>query len=470
MTKRENKSPIKNLPIRRAGQFLAVIFCAGLLTEAKGTVLDDLLTDRTAWQKTADVFIAEQSQWQFRPVDGEKTIRSIHPDLTFLGKKVCESRVYFENDQIVRSEISVYNRGDAGQLDKEAFLASVKRTGVALGEALSSPGITGRTSNDRVNYYVCRRSWVTTSVAVQLDWAYVDPHRANGELIPFRAEFVRVSLMPAADVARATGVARKPEWAQRTSARTIRANVKKSPQGDCWIDGVPMVDQGEKGYCAASSSERILRYYGREVDQNEIAQLADTTALGGTSSDGMIKAIAKVGMRYQLDKKDLMTMDSDNGSFEKSSFAKMLVLYNRAAKIKKADPIDWKKYTAMTGPNVRTINIQDIYKALDPEVLRMAKSGQTQAMDQFRKNIEQYTAQGVPLLWSCMVGMFPETPSLKQQGAFGHIRLIIGYNARTKEVLYSDSWGAGHELKRLPLVDAWSMTKGLMVLKPRDIR
>jgi len=68
------------------------------------------------------------------------------------------------------------------------------------------------------------------------------------------------------------------------------------------------------------------------------------------------------------------------------------------------------------------------------------------------------------------VGKYPENPPIGQEGAFGHIRLIIGYNAKTQEVLYSESWGPAHALKRLPLDEAWAMTFGLTVLKPRDVR
>jgi hypothetical protein len=46
------------------------------------------------------------------------------------------------------------------------------------------------------------------------------------------------------------------------------------------------------------------------------------------------------------------------------------------------------------------------------------------------------------------------------------MRLIIGYNLKTREILYSDSWGAGHELKRMALDDAWAITTGLATVEP----
>ena len=37
-------------------------------------------------------------------------------------------------------------------------------------------------------------------------------------------------------------------------------NVKTEENGDVWIDNIPMVDQGPKGYCAPATFERAMRY------------------------------------------------------------------------------------------------------------------------------------------------------------------------------------------------------------------
>ena len=74
---------------------------------------------------------------------------------------------------------------------------------------------------------------------------------------------------------------------------------------------------------------------------------------------------------------------------------------------------------------------------------------------------------GIPLFWSCIVGLYPEVPDVNAGGqAFGHMRLIIGYNDKKKEILYTDTWGAGHELKRMPAEWAWTISHCLMYLKP----
>ena len=68
-------------------------------------------------------------------------------------------------------------------------------------------------------------------------------------------------------------------------------------------------------------------------------------------------------------------------------------------------------------------------------------------------------------MWSVSLGLLPEKEIPQANG--GHMRLIIGYTAKTSEVLYSDSWGAEHALKRMPIANAYTMTNGTYYMQPR---
>jgi hypothetical protein len=46
------------------------------------------------------------------------------------------------------------------------------------------------------------------------------------------------------------------------------------------------------------------------------------------------------------------------------------------------------------------------------------------------------------------------------------MRMIIGYNDSTEEIIFSHSWGAGHESKKMKMSDAYKATQGLFGLKP----
>jgi hypothetical protein len=82
----------------------------------------------------------------------------------------------------------------------------------------------------------------------------------------------------------------------------------------------------------------------------------------------------------------------------------------------------------------------------------------------FRKAVQGGIDAGAPLIWGVVLGIAPE-PELAPYGRGGHLRLIIGYNAATEEILYADPWGPGHALKRMPLADAQAITMSLHRLK-----
>ncbi len=448
-----------------AGIFALSLTACSAYAQTEEVDLSTIFNDPSAWNKNAATFVSDYKSLGFRMLDGDKTAMSSDAEhLRFLGHASCEVRVYFEADTLRRAEISVYNKGDAGIQTQTEFGTLVEATKAGISEFVKDKGTSAATSSPRVNYFIDRHQWLKCSPALQMEWAYIKPHRSGGKNVDFNAEFVKVLLVPNNASASMNSASGGKSALSLQNTLAINKNVKREASGDVWVDNIPMVDQGQKGYCAAATSERVLRYYGLDVDQHQIAQIANTAAVGGTSIDGMITAITSVGRQFQLDKKDLVSSDT-SGSFERSSHVKLIEQYNSVAQRKKAPTIDWKSYLANN-----TIDLQKIWSAMNPAILLEARTNQKQAFTRFFDDIKNYTDEGVPIIWSCLVGMYPENPPLGQNGAFGHMRIIIGYNTKTGEVLYSDTWGPKHALKRMPVDQAWAMTKAMLVLKPRNVR
>jgi len=89
--------------------------------------------------------------------------------------------------------------------------------------------------------------------------------------------------------------------------------------------------------------------------------------------------------------------------------------------------------------------------------------------DAFDVNVTSRIDDSDPLFWSVTLGDVPEQAAYGKgtslsNGRGGHMRLIIGYNEERGEILYSDSWGEGHELKRMDAKDALSITRGMYYL------
>ena len=74
----------------------------------------------------------------------------------------------------------------------------------------------------------------------------------------------------------------------------------------------------------------------------------------------------------------------------------------------------------------------------------------------------------IPLLWALELGRYPEEPANAAQAGGNHMRLIIGYNQGKQQLIFTDSWGAGHELKRMKLEDAFKATLAMYVIEPKE--
>lgn len=305
------------------------------------------------------------------------------------------------------------------------------------------------------------QTWPKTAIptVARLTWNYAQEGKRKDT---FEPGFVRLAVD---GPERLASGGRRTEAGAAKGAKKIADNVVRDPRGDVFIDNVPMVDQGQKGYCAVAASERVLRYYGVDVDEHEIAQAAGTSAEGGTSTRGMKDSVQAIGRKYKL--ATVVTY----GDFEKpageriAGLVKEVANYNKAAKKLKKKEIAEDVYIRREG-NTIYYSYRDADAAMDPEVLRDMKvnGAQRSKFTRFMKDVRDQVNKGIPLFWGVTLGTYPEPESPQSRG--GHIRLIIGYNDRKKEILYTDTWGAGHELKRMPAEWAWTISHCLLYMKP----
>lgn len=303
--------------------------------------------------------------------------------------------------------------------------------------------------------------WPKTSMSTQasLAWSF----RQDGQnKATFSPGFIRVTI----DGPRKVEGQKKLRGAKVSkSAKHISANVVKDPRGDVFIDNIPMVDQGQKGYCAAATAERVLKYYGVDIDEHEVAQAAGTTAEQGTSILAMKNAIESIGKKYRL-----ATVVS-YGDFDADVKERIEGLedevkdYNRMARKMRFPLITEDVYITRTGSMI-TYSPSAARGAMKVEVLKEMKVNGAQRSKylKFLAEVRKQVSMGVPIFWGLELGIYPESGSLQAGG--GHMRLIIGFNEKKKEILYTDSWGAGHELKRMPSDWAFAVSRCVMYMKP----
>ena len=418
---------------------------AALTASAFAAPLDPLFAAENLWSMKQIDFMAAGGrlgyEWTSNAHDSARVAR---PDLSFLGQPAVESVARFEGEALKEITVTLYARGDSGDWTEERFDALVRTAAEAISKA-TAVKFTARGKDPTSAVKADGLFWQTDKSRYLLEYSKTKEVKTRG--IPFRAEFVRLEISaPEKKLSLLAGAA-----AGQHAKFSGPAHVKKdAATGDVWLGDVPMVDQGQKGYCVVASTERVMRYYGSAVDANELAQVANTSTTGGTSTDAMLVALKKLGARLKVRVREVEQGDSVK------DILKLIADYNRAAKKAGVPEVPDPGYS---------IDIGEVYHAMKGDVLKEIRTKNKSALNRFQREVQTHIDAGVPLLWTVFLGLAKE-PGMSPQTFGGHMRLIIGYNTAKEEILYSDSWGAGHELKRLPAADAWTMTTGAMSIEP----
>jgi hypothetical protein len=412
-----------------------------------------------------EILAGSEQTWKLSPEEFMKSLRRCNPEWLDAGKTkarigymkrqetskvpqlmegklpVYETLVNFADNKVNRVQVSVYNRGDAGDIAPDEYKRRIESAKTAISAVVGNPGA----DRGKAAGAVLTKGWMWKNQTTQF-LLESSMKRMAGE---DRPEFIRLVMVPAASIPKAALGAAVTTGASAATATlaSLKANLKKEANGDNYIANVPMVDQGQKGYCVVATAERVMRYYGAEVDQHEMAQMADSSSGGGTSPEKMTEALDRIDSKFKLKLKRLLP-------WSVRGYLDLIKDYNRAARSSKEPEIS----------DDEAYSVEFAYHKMDPETLKKARATRP-AMEKFNKIITGMIDTGVPVMWSVHLGLFKEG-KLPQAGG-GHMRLIIGYNDVTKEILYSDSWGLGHELKRMPADEAWTITSGLYGMEPK---
>lgn len=203
-----------------------------------------------------------------------------------------------------------------------------------------------------------------------------------------------------------------------------------------------MVDQGARAYCIAASLERVLRHHGLEAEQEELARMTRTDPQRGIFLQKMLSPLrpylASRGVRLKV--LYLWTPES---------FVALMKRYNAAAR---------RAGVAEVPLGSKVLHVPTCLRLVDRSVFREVRLREGRAYGRFLSEVAAEVEAGRPLLWAVQLELSPKG----EPSGGGHMRVIVGLNPMTKEIIYSDSWGAGHEAKRMSAEEAWVMTGGLI--------
>ncbi len=461
------------------------VLCVGAASAAYE--IGDDLSREAFWRSDPVLFVRQHVDdgFQFTSDQREGADSRLDGGVACFGLPVYESRIAFaDGGGIARVELTLYGGGGTETvrefvgvdgrkfrrlervektMTRAEFFAALKTVRSRLTVKGKPPAATDDGVRRDTATVQKAQTWPKTAIPTQatLVWNYVQQGKDAETFVP---GFIRLSVDgPSRLAAGGGGAGRAAKKA--AGAKKIADNVIRDPRGDVFIDNLPMVDQGRKGYCSVATAERVLRYYGVDVDEHELATAAGTTAESGTTTRAMKQSVEAIGRKYRLGTVVCY------GDFEKSAAERIAGLgdevraYNKAAKKLKKPAITDDVYIRREG-NVTYYSSRAVDAAMDVEVRKeMRVNGVQKAKyTKFQKDIRDQVAKGIPLFWGVTLGIYPEPDN--PQGSGGHMRLIIGYNDRKREILYTDSWGAGHELKRMPMDWAWTISHCLLYMKP----
>ncbi len=466
-----------------AGCLACLVACGGDAFE-----IGEAMADEAFWKSDPVLFIQRHREqgFKFTSESREGADSRLDGGVTCFGVPVYESRIEFAEDGtgIARVELTLYSAAGTESIQevsvgggtmrrlvrkekkitRDEFLGILNKVRGKLTPAGSKNPVPVSQHVKGQGQFQRMQTWpkTATPTVMTLTWNY---YQEGSKAATFKPGFVRLAADGPARLAAGASRGTSSSRPAAKGRKTIVDNVIRDPRGDVFVDNVPMVDQGQKGYCAAAAAERVLRYYGVAVDEHEIGQAAGTSAEEGTSSKDMKDSVDMIGRRFKLATVTLY------GDFEKpmneriQSLTKEVSSYNKAAKKLKKPEIAESVYVRREG-NYITYDPRAADEAMDPEVLKDMKvnGAQKSRYKKFMADVHQYVNAGMPLFWSVLLGTYPETDLPQARG--GHMRLIIGYNDKKREILYTDTWGKGHELKRMPADWAWTISRCLMVMKP----
>lgn len=341
-----------------------------------------------------------------RAVFMKQPYSNLKVDLKLFGGELSAEEVVvdFLDGKLNGITFSLYNRGDSTEIKADEFQRRFKLCGKKLSEILKIRP-TPRKADPAQGLLAEGWTWVSPLGMAALEH---NPEANTGTV-----EFLRLKIAPRDAKGAFAAAFQGRSMAAKLS--DLPRNLTKSANGDVFIKGIPMVDQGPKGYCVVASAQRLFEYYGIPADQHQIAQVAGSDAQKGTSTLAMAESLGKIDFRFKTRFK-ILGMSTGTQLVE----------------------VEGREMTV----------------------------GKPVGEAAFAKDIHRYIDEGIPLLWGLVLGKYPEEPSIAQQAGGNHMRMIIGYNDKTGHVLFSDSWGAGHELKRMTMANAYSATRGLFAMSP----
>ncbi|MCK5707473.1 MAG: C39 family peptidase [Candidatus Aureabacteria bacterium] len=333
----------------------------------KGITFHNFLGKKSFWSRSAEEFMQANpiGKWKTQKLNDGTTMLEVEKVRGFSvwTHTPAKITVQCKGNKILLIKINVWNKGDSRSTNYINVLNSFKK----VESRLKNAGFNNIIEKEKVSSFY-KRTWNKYNFGV-----------TDLSISSEKYEYFFVKLTPHVKKKKISIYEKKLKQDKNSTKidflEKLKKNVKREKNGDIFINCIPMLDQGKKGYCVPATCSRILLYYGIDADMHLTAEIMNTRGKGGTTAKNM-----EISLR----------------------------------RLCRNNPFSYRK--------IPTFRIQ---------------------------TIKSYIQKGIPIIW-----LIP-----------GHVRIIIGYNDKKKEMIYSDSWGSWAAKRSMPYKNAKKLNQGLYLLK-----
>jgi len=261
----------------------------------------DNLYNGKAWTKTEEVFLSSALGKQCQNSPDTNKNHSYIANNNYIGTywniKPLKLQFSFKNHLLDKIRINLWNKGDAA-LKKAPNMKAFRIISTFLEEI--------KQSDFQVTKEVKK---ISSKYRFNLHKIIIGESVWEIQLEP--NEYIIIDIKPYKPQKKLNIVEQHIQNSKRIDRNQIKKsfrqnlvlNVQKKPNGDIIIKGIPMIDQGQKGYCTPATCARILQYYGYDLDEHQIANLMGTKK--GTNIKNMREGLKMISSGLPFFAKEL---------------------------------------------------------------------------------------------------------------------------------------------------------------------
>jgi hypothetical protein len=220
------------------------------------------------------------------------------------------------------------------------------------------------------------------------------------------------------------------------------SKLKTNDKGDYYLE-VPMRKEGSHKECLYYSVKRIFDYYKTAPKDRNWKKIKAGLELNVKGAKGLKRVFSSVIGECRCDVSKIASTRIFDDFNRVMGFIRD---YN-----KNAGEMEKKRINSF-----KATSFEKLLTLMDEDVLVKTRDN-SEKIAKFKSGVCKEINEEKPVLWVVFLGVVKEkVKPLVSSG--GYVRIIVGYNPKTNEVIYSDNWGKGHELKKMSWEKAWAIT------------